>query len=601
MSFFNNLKIGKKLIISFIVIAILASVSGIVSIFAMSDMNETSTRVLEDYGFSQGDIGKALTVVADSNRCVRDIIGFTDEAAIQTAKTRMEKNQNSYKDYRAAVEGTLSTDQEYAQFDKIEEAYQAYNSKRSEVLALGDTLNAVQSREAQELAVAELDPLYDTFYQEWAALMDMNVVTGDQLNQETTKTANGFILISLGLTVVSLVVSLVLGTIIARGISRPLDACANRLVKLSEGDLATAVPESTSRDETGILLGALKDSVEKLKAMIRDMDYLLSEIAAGDFDVRTKDEKAYVGEFRTLLLSVRKMNLDMSSTIVQIDQAADQVASGSDQVSSGAQALSQGATEQASSVEELAATINEISAQVRKNADNAVDASQKAAESGVQMAQSNDRMKEMIQAMAKISNSSSEIGKIIKTIDDIAFQTNILALNAAVEAARAGAAGKGFAVVADEVRNLAGKSAEAAKNTTSLIEEALKAVKDGTAIADDTAKTLMNAVESSEAAIGKIAMISDASKEQAGSIAQVTQGVDQISSVVQTNSATSEESAAASEELSSQAQLLKTLVRRFKVRKESSAEDQVPVNVPTVPYVPTVYNKTYDKIGVDKY
>ena len=227
--------------------------------------------------------------------------------------------------------------------------------------------------------------------------------------------------------------------------------------------------------------------------------------------------------------------------------AADQVSAGSDEVSNGAQVLAQGSTEQASAIEELSASIDTVAGQVKQNADHAVDANSQMAVVGDEMEKSNSEMKKMLDAMSDINESSTKIAKIIKAIEDIAFQTNILALNAAVEAARAGAAGKGFAVVADEVRNLAGKSAEAATNTNVLITSSVEAVQNGMKIADATAQTLVEAVNGSKEVMGLIEQISAASKEQALSIEQITQGVEQISGVVQTNSATAEESAAASE------------------------------------------------------
>ena len=243
-----------------------------------------------------------------------------------------------------------------------------------------------------------------------------------------------------------------------------------------------------------------------------------------------------------------------------------EIKNSSDQVSSGAQALSQGATEQASSIEQLSASIIEISDQVRSNAVNANNATSLVESVGKEIDRSNIHMQEMIRAISEISDKSAQIGRIIKTIDDIAFQTNILALNAAVEAARAGAAGKGFAVVADEVRNLAGKSAQAASETTELIESSISAVLNGTRIADETAESLSSVVTGASKITSLMQDISKASNEQANSIGQVTQGIEQISGVVQTNSATAEESAAASEELSAQAQLLNSLVSKFKMR-----------------------------------
>ena len=313
---------------------------------------------------------------------------------------------------------------------------------------------------------------------------------------------------------------------------------------------------------------AFKNMTAILEDVISDASMLLQEMADGNFDVRTKAESRYVGAFQGLLSSIRKLNKGLSSTLGQINMSADQVNSGASQVSVGSQALSQGATEQASAVEELAATIAGISQQIKETANNALEARTKSGLAGGEMEGCNQQMQDMMAAMEEITRTSNEIGKIIKTIEDIAFQTNILALNAAVEASRAGIAGKGFAVVAEEVRNLAGKSTAASKDTAELIESSIKAVSRGTKIADSTAQALVKVVEEVRLVASAVENIADAAEEQAGAVEQVTVGVDQISSVVQTNSATAEQSAAASQELSSQAEVLKDLVAQFVLREE---------------------------------
>ncbi len=372
----------------------------------------------------------------------------------------------------------------------------------------------------------------------------------------------------------ALALVLIIFTIILllRRVLGPVDGIVSAARDIAAGKLNVQLQVS-SEDEIGVLSRTFMEMTQTLNRIVTDMKYILEEMASGNFAIKTRAEESYVGEFEGVLLSIRKMNRRLSSALSQINASADQVTAGSEQMSSGAQALSQGATEQAASVEELAATVAAILDQVQQTAQNAAEARDKSNEAGEETQVCNEQMKSMISAMDEIGKKSSEIGKIIKTIEDIAFQTNILALNAAVEAARAGAAGKGFAVVADEVRNLASKSAEASKNTSTLIQGAVTAVEKGTQIANDTAESLVKVVESTQTVSGIVDRIAEAAAEQSASIGQVNLGMEQISSVVQTNSATAEESAASSEELSSQAQILKGLVGQFKLRETNGVQD----------------------------
>ena len=398
-----------------------------------------------------------------------------------------------------------------------------------------------------------------------AALADFNTKGSGVAREESVGTYQMAILSQLSVMLVVLLITLGFSVVIIRSIRQPVAEIEMAAMEMAKGNLDVAI-DYHSEDELGMLSDQIRELIRKLQAIIDDENQFLAKMAAGDFTVDSVCEQEYIGGFHPVLISFRTIAKKLNDAMCQMHNSSSQVSNSSDQVSSGAQALSQGATQQASSIEELAATITDISDRIRDNAENANHANSKVNDVGDEMNLSNSKMQDMISAMEDISNSSNEIGKIIKTIEDIAFQTNILALNAAVEAARAGSAGKGFAVVADEVRNLASKSAEASKNTAVLIENSIKAVQNGTHIVDETAQSLTKAVEGAKEVTVLVDKISEASKDQSAAISQITIGIDQISSVIQTNSATAQESAAAAQELSSQAQLMRDMVGRFKLK-----------------------------------
>ena len=371
------------------------------------------------------------------------------------------------------------------------------------------------------------------------------------------------IIINLVVIAASILASIVVALKLSTNISVPMRACAERMKLLVQGDLKSPVPQVHGQDETAELTRSTADMVKSLNIIINDIGYLLNQMANQNFDIQSSHREAYVGEFQSILLSMRNLKVELSNTIRQIDNSAKQVSSASSQVSLGAQNLSQGAISQASAVDELAATINDISQSAQQTAVAAEEAGQFVSQAGAQLGISVDYVKGLNTAMEKISSSSEEISKIIAAIESIAFQTNILALNAAVEAARAGASGKGFAVVADEVRNLASKSDEAAKATKELIESSITAVTEGGQAVNKVTESLEQTSRIAGNVTAKMNIVVEAVENQTTAISQVTQGIDQISSVVQTNSATAQESAAASEELSAEAGSLKQLVDQF--------------------------------------
>lgn len=556
----KNMKIGKKLIITFLLVAVISSIGGIVGLFVMKKMNTGYKTALENYGFAQGDIGLYNTEFNNIRVTLRNIIIENDPQKIQTHIDDLTKSYAKMDTYFANMKKRIITNKELNYYNNIKDNREKFRADSDQVVTL-----AKQNKDAEAYAflTEQTTTISNTIRASIEGLLNEKTTLGNQIDNNLTLQATSAIIVIFIIVIASLVISLIIALSIAHSISKPLGEMAKVAKKMSEGNLGEQI-HVDSTNEIGQLAAALSKSNTSIRAYIAEITKNLGKIANGDLTVTTTDLD-YVGDYKELNDAYFVIVKSLNNTLGQIDQASEQVLAGSEQVSNGAQALAQGATEQASSAEELSASITEISEHVKENAENAVNASKNVNHVRSEIEISNKHMSDMITAMSQISASSSEIKKIINTIEDIAFQTNILALNAAVEAARAGEAGKGFAVVADEVRSLASKSSEAAKNTAVLIENSMNQVKNGTAIADQTAKSLLNVVESAKIVSDTVEKISQVSVHQSESISQVTLGVEQISSVVQTNSATAEESAAASEELSGQAQTMKALVGKFEL------------------------------------
>lgn len=559
------MKIGKKLILTFLLVAVISSISGIVGFFVMKSLNQGYENALVNYGFSQGTIGQFNTEFNASRATLREIVSQTDASKMQESKKELDASNEKISQYLAGIEPDIVSSQEQSCYTAIKDSYMKFVSVENQIVELAlksDSTGAYQLLTSQET------PLSDQIRSSADALLSLKTSAGDQAERQLTlqETTAGIIIFSV--IAASLLLSLLIAFSISRSISKPVKQIVEAAEKMAEGDLSVKV-DFRSKNEIGLLAEAFSKTVSAIDTYIQDISTQLAKVEKGDLTVKGAVE--YKGDFIKLKNSLRGIIDAVNDTLIQINQSAEQVASGSDQVASGAQALAQGATEQASSTEELSASINEIAEKVRQNAENIDTGMSHIDQVGNDIQHSNVQMQKMLSAMDSIQSSSNEIGKIIKVIDDIAFQTNILALNAAVEAARAGEAGKGFAVVAEEVRNLASKSADAAKRTTSLIENSISSVKEGSAIANETAKSLENVAEKAILVTEAMKKIDVASNEQANAVTQVTQGIEQISSVVQTNSATAEESAAASEELSGQAKVLQSLTGRFQFKKKLSS------------------------------
>lgn len=560
----KDMKIKKRLISGFLFVIVISVAIIIAALMQMNAQRANYNDILK-YEVGANDLISEIRLdAAIAARNVRDMALKPGDRSNSELESRVNELLSDMDAQIKELEEIYPLDQA-----QLQDYITTVNKWGDELPAILNAINRGDGETAVSLIKNNCTPQLNDMATKAEAINDQ--LTQAQNDAADAQERNSLISLGVIIAVMAVATVLILGTAfkLVKGIMEPTEEVRKALMGFSEGKLDIPV-NYESKNELGDMCNALRSSQDTLSAVIEDICYLLGEMANGNFDVRSRATDKYVGALSAVLESIRKINSNLSDTLAQIDMSAEQVSSGSEQVSTGAQALAQGATEQASAVEELSATITEIANNAKKNAENGEMAMHQSQESGNLVLESSKYMEEMVEAMGNISQSSQEIGRIISTIENIAFQTNILALNAAVEAARAGSAGKGFAVVADEVRNLATKSDQAAKATKELIDHSIESVQDGNEIVKKVSEALSKTVEASNLSMNSLQEITKAVEAEAESIAQVTEGIDQISAVVQTNSATSEESAAASEELSSQASLMKELMMKFTLRSDKS-------------------------------
>lgn len=553
------MKMKRKLSIGYIIVILMMAAIAIFAGIGLLFLDQRLNQYVDGPQAADTAVEMCRIEVNIAARNLREMALNTDssmndryEELIQTSIHELEGYLSDLK-----ASGTLD-DQLYTRYETAVNDWIAIGNNILQELKDGDT------KEATQMILNECAPALQTaidIAKEISVVTDAKKAQALLLSERTVLFDIALILIVL---VISIFLAVKIGSRIIKAIILPLEKLDDVTVQIAEGNLHVNI-EHHAKDEMGDLAHNLRKSIRVLSSYVEDISHAMKEFSNGNFDVQPEVE--WKGDFINILDSFMYFEKNMASTIKNIQSVADQVSAASEQVSASSMELAEGASEQSRITEELTATIGNVSAQIRDNADNAEDIRKDVESVGQELEASNEKMQEMAHSMEDISRSSQEISKIIAAINDIASQTNLLALNASIEAARAGEAGRGFAVVADQVSTLAAQSAEAAKESTSLIEDSVHAVEKGMVIADEMASQLENVVAGSRQIIFKVNGIAEASEAQAQEMLQLSEGVDRINGVVQTNSATSEECAAASEEMTAQAETLKDLIRHFKVGK----------------------------------
>ena len=562
--------IEKKLTASFFKVSTITAAAAVLGVIAIIIISSRYSHALRNFGFAQGDIGKAMFEFADIRSSLRAAIGYDNEEAINTVVKQHEENITQFNEYFAKVEETIVSSEGRETYDAIKQELNTYWELDTKIMDLGATTDRAKCVQAQEIALNELAGVYNSIYEKLESLLSVKVNEGNSLSNTLFVVEWILVAAILVIIVIAMVLSTKIGKRISRKISDPLGQLGGRLKTFAAGDLISPFPAVNTGDEVEIMEQDAREMADNLDAIISDIGEVLGEMSSGNYTVRSKAADSYTGNFKKLYESMRGLRDQMTETLLSIGDASNQVSAGSGELANASQCLAEGATDQANAVIELHATISDITEAMEKSAQSADDSYVKAQEYAKAADKSRQEMDTMMAAMERINDASNRIGDIISEIESIAAQTNLLSLNASIEAARAGESGRGFAVVADQIRELADQSAKAAIDTRELIEASINEVAEGNSVADHASTAIQSIVEG----IKQIADFSQNLKvmmeEQAEAMRQAEIGVNQISGVVESNAATAEEASATSEQLSAQAMMLDKLVGQFELTKKDS-------------------------------
>lgn len=561
----NNLQIRDRLVRAFIVIACILSVVSIAILVTMFVMSRLYSSAMINYGFAQGDIGRAMTQFADSRSAMRGIIGYDDQSAIDTLLANHDEYKEAFLREFDSLESAMVTPENKALYKDVQDKLDDYWDFEEEIIRQGATTDPEQCRLAQEKALGELAPMYNEIYNDLTQIMEIKVDKGQEVSIQLSTLIIILIVIILIVITCSIIFAISLGRGIADSIATPLDKLKDRLDTFAQGDLSSPFPAVETKDELADMVHVTISMASSLQFIISDLGNILNRMANADFTVTSSDKSRYIGDFEAVLTSMSQLKQQLVETLQSVSEASNQVAAGANNLSDAAQSLAEGATDQAGAVEEMQATITTISDDIRITANSAGDSYNQARTYADEAEHSRNEMKAMMEAMSRINDASQQVGNIISEIEDIASQTNLLSLNASIEAARAGEAGRGFSVVADQIRQLAEQSAHSAAETRTLIETSLNAIADGSKTVDIVNAAIDHVVEGIELIAQSSKSISEMANDQAEAMKQAELGINQISEVVQSNSATAEESSATSQELSAQAVTLDSLINKFQL------------------------------------